>query len=368
MRPRLVALARAAALAASTLVASSALAGPTPAQVKAASDAFKSGADAYKANSFEEAASSFEAADDEVPSPKALRFAIRARDAANQGSRAATLAALALERHGDDADTVTLAKEILAKYEPQLHKVEVSCASPCLLAVGTRIVHGEASTRWTVYVDAGKASIGASFLGNLAARDRTVDAKAGSASRLRFELPKDGGGAGAPSKPQGSSASKPGPRTNTGASDEAKRDDSKRDEPAASKSAASAKASDSGGVPPVLFFVGLGVTAGLAGASVWSGIDTQSSPGVDAVRAACAGQDENCPLYVEGQNKEIRTNALLGVTAAAGVGTVVLALLADWGGGDKGPKRESASFAPWLEVAPGSETAGGAVAGIRGRF
>jgi hypothetical protein len=362
MRIRLVALARAVVLAGSTLVASNAAAGPTPAQVKAASDAFKSGADAYKANSFEEAASSFEAADDEVPSPKALRFAIRARDAANQGSRAATLAALALERHGDDADTVALAKEILAKYEPQLHKVEVSCASPCLLAVGMRIVHGEASTRWTVYLDPGKASIGASFLGKIAARDRAVEAKAGSASRLRFELPKDGGGA--PPKPQGSSGSKPSPRADAGASDAPK-----RSEPSTPKDGTPGTKSDSGGgVPPVLFFVGLGVTAGLAGASVWSGIDTQSSPGVDAVRAACAGQDENCPLYVEGQNKEIRTNALIGVTAAAGVGTVVIALLADWGGGDKGAKREAASLAPWLVVAPASESSGSAVAGIRGRF
>jgi hypothetical protein len=225
-----------------------------------------------------------------------------------------------------------------------------------------RIVHGEASTRWTVYLDPGKASIGASFLGKIAARDRAVEAKAGSTSRLRFELPKDGGGAGDAPKPQAGVTSKQSPRGDAS-------DSSKRVEPSAPKDSSSGSKIDSGGgVPPVLFFVGLGVTAGLAGASVWSGIDTQSSPGVDAVRAACAGQDENCPLYVEGQNKEIRTNALIGVTAAAGVGTVVIALLADWGGGDKGAKRESASLAPWIDVAPASETSGGAVAGIRGRF
>ncbi len=125
----------------------SAHAGPDPGKLKAAAESFEAGARAFKEKKFQEAAAHFEAADSAVPGPKALRLAMRARDEAGQASRAATLAALGLDRHSDDAETRELANEILGKYAKTLQKVEISCVSPCLLAVGTHIVHGEASTR-----------------------------------------------------------------------------------------------------------------------------------------------------------------------------------------------------------------------------
>src|SRR5262249_20319942 len=120
---------------------------------------------------------------------KSLRLAIRARSEAGEGWRAATLAAQALDRYGNDAEIIKLAKETLEKFQSSLHKVSVSCASPCVLAVGSRAVHGVSNTRWVVYVDPGKITINASFFGNTSAKPRTVDATAGGSSELRFEPP-----------------------------------------------------------------------------------------------------------------------------------------------------------------------------------
>ena len=184
------------ALALTAAAASSASAGPDPAKLRAAASSFEAGATAYKAGYFEEAAAHFEAADQAVPSSKALRFAIRARTEAKQASRAATLAALALDRYPEDAETKKLATETIEKFGPELHRAEVSCASPCLLAAGTRIVHGEASTRWVVYLDPGSQSIGASFLGKIAAPEQAAEALAGSSSEGRFAPPKGKPGRG----------------------------------------------------------------------------------------------------------------------------------------------------------------------------
>src|SRR5512139_2200784 len=170
------------ALALTLGTAFDASAGPDPAKLRAAADSFEAGAKSYKDGRHEEAAAHFEAADSAVPSSKALRFAIRARAEAGQASRAATLAALALERYPDDAETKKLAAETVEKLGPSLHRVEVSCASPCLLAAGPRIVHGEAATRWAVYLDPGKQSMGASFVGKITAPEQTVEAVAGGNS------------------------------------------------------------------------------------------------------------------------------------------------------------------------------------------
>ena len=113
-------------------------AGPDAQKLKHAAESFESGARAFKDGKFEEAAAHFEAADSEVPGPKALRLAIRARDEAGQDARAATLASLALERYPDDPETRKVAEEELAKVGSSLHKLQVSCASPCLLALASR--------------------------------------------------------------------------------------------------------------------------------------------------------------------------------------------------------------------------------------
>ena len=184
-------------LLASLTLGGSALAGPDPAKLRIAADEFDAGSRAYQTKDYESAASHFEAADAAVPSPKALRLALRSRTEAGQGSRAATLAALALARYPSDPDLGKLAKDALDKFGPKLHKLSVGCASPCVVAVGSRAILGEATTRWTVYLDPGKTTISASFFGDAGTSEKDVDAQAGGSSELRFEPEDTGGGAAA---------------------------------------------------------------------------------------------------------------------------------------------------------------------------
>src|SRR5215218_3001030 len=89
---------------------------PDPVKVKRAADEFDLGVAAFKAKNYDEAAQHFEAADENVQGQKSLRLAIRARSEAGHGSRAATLAAQALERYPDDAEMTKLAKETIDKF------------------------------------------------------------------------------------------------------------------------------------------------------------------------------------------------------------------------------------------------------------
>lgn len=298
-----------------------------PAKVKRAAEEFDLGVATFKAKQFDEAAQHFEAADDAVPGLKTLRLAIRARSEAGQGSRAATLAAQALERYPDDADTLKLAKETLEKFEASLHKVKVSCASPCLLAVGTRTVHGARATRWIVYLDPGKSSVNASFLGDTSAKPRAIDAVAGGASDLRFEPPE-------PVKPVATAptatttAGAPPAPTATGApTSELPPPGGGPDQPKPAK-----------GIHPAFFGVSLALTAGAGGVLVWSGLDTLQNPGPDKVRQACAGKGPDCPEYKLGLDSQLRTNILIGATAGTGALTVLLAVFTRWSGADPAKK------------------------------
>src|SRR5262249_14747537 len=138
---------------------------PDAAKVRTAAEHFDAGVGAFTRKDFEGAASHFEAADAAVPSSKTLRQAIRAPVEAGQAPRAATPAALALDRYAADDATAKLARETLDKLGPQLFKVSATCASPCMLAVGTRSIPGEAATKRLVYLDPGPATLSASFEG-----------------------------------------------------------------------------------------------------------------------------------------------------------------------------------------------------------
>ncbi len=301
-------------------VSAPAVSAPDPAKLKAASESFEAGARAFENNRFEEAAAHFEAADAAAPSAKALRLAIKARGKASQGARAATLAALATQRYPDDAETKKVAAQALDEHASKLHRAEVSCVSPCLLAVGSRIVHGEASTRWVVYLDPGKTSIGASFLGKIAATDQSLVAVPGGTSNVRFSPAKsaDGGGEGGAGG---------GPAVTTGGSDATGGGGAGGE---AGGGGEQAEPASDWRIHPAPFFVGLAATVGLGATTIWSGIDTMNDPGADRVREECAGQGEDCQLYQDGQAKELRTNALIGATAGAGAITLILGIVAKW--------------------------------------
>lgn len=300
-------------------------ANPTPQQIKAAAEAFDRGIKAAQAGQFDEAASHFEEADREAPSPDALRAAVRARRDAKQGARASTLAALALGRYPDDKDLGSFARGVIEQFGAGLHKVSVSCKPECVLVVDNKLIPGEAASSITLYLDPGKHGVSAGWNDKTQSRDMT--ATAGGSSSLSFSPPKDDKPAPAASS---APSAAPAPSATEG--------DGKKPAPR-------------GGLPPVVTYVGVGVTVLLAGVSVWSGLDTQSNPGPDKVKELCVGQGEGCSAYQDGLSRQKRTNMLLAATGGAAVVTGVLALLTNWKG--DAPASSAARAPKKFQISPG---------------
>ncbi|MEJ7728113.1 MAG: hypothetical protein WKG00_02760 [Polyangiaceae bacterium] len=313
-----------------------------PAKRQQAADAFDAGTEAFKQKDYASAAKHFEAADRALPSPKALRLAMRSRAEAGNGALAATWAALALARYPADAETSKQANDALDKLTPGLHKLNVSCASPCALNVGEEKLLGEPTTRWVVYLAPGPATVKATFYGDVAPQTEKISAAPGDASTLRFE-PGNGDVAGAAAAaPVLAPGSSPSPVIDT-----------PPDAP-----------SSGSGLSPAFFIIGLVATAGVGGVTIWSGIDTQNNPGADTVRERCAGQGESCPEYQDGRDKQMRTNILIGATIGTGVLTAALGLFfTDWGGSSSASSSGKGPRPPRFVAAPMPVERGGGLVG-----
>jgi hypothetical protein len=312
---------------------------PTPAELRAAAEAFDRGREAYKEEKFAEAAEQFERADASAPSATALVLAIKARDKAGDLDRAGTLSALALERYPDDQEVQKIAPEVLGRAGADLFELHITCAEPCELADGTKIVHGAAAKRRMVFLSDGSHSIRAGFPDGRT-QSKPIDATAGTSGQLAFEGPE----ADAPAPP-----TEPEPEAVAAPQPEPTKDEPKK----------------SGGLSPIVFYAGLGATAVAGGITIWSGIDTVNNPGVERVKAECAPNDQNCEAYKTGRAKQLRTNVLIGVTATLGVATGVLAAIGvDWGGS----KESTSEAAKSLRVEPWVALGDGAAVGARGTF
>lgn len=309
-----------------------AFAGPDAGKLRNAADAFEEGARAFKDGRFEEAAAHFESADSNVPSAKALRWAMRARSEAKQGSRAATLAALALDRHKDDAETAKLATETLDRFALGLHKLKVECVSPCLLAESGRIVHGEAATRRTLFLEPGSVALSATFVGNITAPEQTVQATPGGSGEVRFAPKKDTPAAALPPTSDTASPVTPPP--------------GKVVAPPTTKE-------ERFGANPALFVFGLTSTVTSGGMLLWSAVDSTSLPSLSEVRRACRGKsEEECGPLQSGNRVETRTNVLIGTTAALGGLTILAAILTDWGGGGDSETDKATAAKEGVQVKP----------------
>lgn len=312
---------------------------PSPADIKAAGKAFDQGRKHYKDGELVEAAEQFEAADQLAPSPTALLLALRARKEAGQMDRAATLSRLALDRHSDDEKLKKLAEDTLTATRGQFFELTVNCSEACTLVIGTRLVHGAATTKRVLYLQDGKQAVRAGW-GNERVATQEVQAVAGSSGELNFKAP-----------PIPKAVTTPPPV----------------DQPAANpKDEGTVKIEPSGGWSPAVFWVGAALTVVGGGVTAWSGIDTQNNPGRSKVKEECAGLGTDCELYQDGLDKQKRTNILVGATAGVGVLTILIgAFLTDWGGGETAapPSRvKKASIQPWLGLD------NGATLGAFGRF
>ncbi len=183
-------------------------------------------------------------------------------------------------------------------------------------------------------------------------RSQTIETEAGGSSALEFEQP--GVGFGAPPKEEQTDDD----------FEQYIEDDFARDDDIAESEGPEKEPRN--GLPPAVFAVGVVATAGLGGATIWSGLDTINKPGKDKVAEEC--DDPDCDLYKQGQDKEKRTNILIGATSVVGVVTIIVGAVAtDWGGKEQAAERRRVRQArrgiePWVTVGQG------AAIGARGRF
>src|SRR5690349_6249668 len=98
---------------------------PDPIRLKEASDEFDEGMRLFKQQQYEQAAERFEMADRLSRSSAALANAIRARKAAKQTTRAASLSAQAVLRYPEEGALRDLAEGVLKVQSPLLHRVDV---------------------------------------------------------------------------------------------------------------------------------------------------------------------------------------------------------------------------------------------------
>lgn len=323
---------------------------PTPAQVRAAAEAFDRGREAYKTEDYVEAAEQFESADSNAASPAALELAIRARDKAGQLDRAATLAALALARHPDDPSIQKIAPAIVERAKAELFELDLKCDDPCDVTVAGKIAPGRRATERTLFVAPGTYTVRAGWSEDRSV-SKSIEASKGAAGTLEFQAPTPA----ALTPPVVTPPPPPPPADNATTVDDG----------------ASQK---SNLLPPTVFWVGVGVTAVATGITVWSGFDTRSNPGPDKVRNACSASppSSDCQsLYDDGRSRQTRTNVLLGVSAVSGVATAVIgAFFTDWGGGGKATATDASRSRPKgaFSVEPWFAVGSGASVGALGRF
>jgi len=277
---------------------------PTPAQVRAAAEAFDLGRQSYKDGRYAEAAEQFERADSNAPSSTALELAIRSRDKAGDLDRAGTLGALALSLYPDDENIAKIAPDVVSRAGAAAFELTVTCAEPCEIADGQQIVHGNAARQRTLFLSPGTHSLRAGYAGGKT-ESKSVDAVAGGSGSLDFG----------------------GPKVEAETPAEAPPPEPKEEPPPPAEEEPKSK-----GLPPTVVWIGAGATAVAGGVTIWSGLDTVNNPGADKVKAECPKADTSCALYKEGRSKQARTNILLGVTGGLAVATGVIAAIAvDWG-------------------------------------
>jgi hypothetical protein len=314
-------------------------AAPDAERLKTAAEEFDAGRRAFKLKDYEGSATHFENADRDAPSPEALQSAIRGRKEANQVGRALTLSAWGLGRYPTDKAFGEYAKQIISESERSLYKLTVNCQPDCSVIVDNKVLPFGETASGIVYLDPGQHQLQAGWSYNRH-KNADVNAVAAQAGKLTFEAP-----------PVEKMRSDPGesatPSTGSGTEGDQGVEKEKK-----------------GGLPPAVFFAGLGVTAVLGGVTIWSGLDTQKNPGKENIPMLCAnysntpgpsilGPSEDCPDYKKGLANQLRTNILIGATSVVGATTIVLAVLTKWGGDPAKPEKKEAFIMPVVGVQDG---------------
>jgi hypothetical protein len=272
--------------------------------VVAAASAFEQGQQAELSGNHERAAELFELADRIAPTPEALRSATRARLAADQLAAAAGNAEELLRRYEKDASSRELAQQVLTRAKPELTRFTFQCSDPCTVVVDGLAIAVLPLRTQVVYVAPGSHNVALGFEGDLN-RGLRLSGSGGEARTIKVGRP--------PAPPIASGASKPAGAA--GSQDDAR----------ASRLR----------LRPVYFWVAASLTVATGALALWSGLDLlKARDDFKASEAPTRAQFE------DGESKDTRTSALLGVTGALAVGTAALAYFTDF----QGERRQTASL------------------------
>ncbi len=263
--------------------------------VNGAASAFSQAQEAMLAGDPGRAADLYELADSLAPSAAALRNAARARLAAKHEAMAATLATELLRRYPSDADARDVAEAILSSLSPRLAQIDVTCSKPCTLTLDARAINGKAATRHTFFAQPGARTVGGSFDGDRQATQQ-ITALAGQTTSLSLEAP-------AP-------VAKPEPK------------------PTAVPAAAVPHTEHSHGVGRKWIAIAGVLTAGLGASAIVEGVTTLNQR--DDIKSAVAAHQDATSLYNGARSTQLRTNILIGATAATGIATIALAFATNW--------------------------------------
>lgn len=287
-------------------------------QRQAAAEAYDQGTAAYVARDYQKAAQWFETANRLSPAAPALIQSTRSHYKAGNLPRAATLALQLTSTYASEPTAVEVGQSLLDEATPQLVRVDVECEG-CSLDVD-----GTLQEFKSFYIAPDTAhTVTASFETGEVASD--VSGAAGETKPLSFEAPPPPPTVVDPTKPS------PGPDDEILLGSDGKpRDAVKRP------------------LPPIVTFIGAGLTGALLIGSVVSTVDVYAraedyEAAADEANAACTAGSSNCTtlhnkakdLLDDGEPTEMRTTILWVATGVVGAATAIIALtLTDWSGGD----------------------------------
>lgn len=309
--------------------------------VSGAATAFRRAQQAQLQEDHPQAAEFYEMAHDMAPSAQALRSAMRERQLAGHDAIAATHALALLSDYGSDPENTQRANRVLTELRPRLLLVSVECEQvECTVQVDGSALGTSAARLHEFFVGAGDHSLVATMEGRETVAQQ-FEGSGGESRELTFRprpVRDD------PSEPAGSDdVTAPTVRREADNFDPRVDEDARR------------------GITPVVFGIGMAVTAVLGGVAIWSGVDTRSEhDDYQTAQMTGASFAQLEAAYDDGLRLQRRTNALLGAAGAVGLGTLVIAIFTDWGGSSNDEPQEAR-----LQVDAGL---GSVVATIQGSF
>jgi hypothetical protein len=294
---------------------------------KQAAKDFAEGDRAFKDGDFRHAAESYEHAYQRVPHYSALWNAARSWDHAGEPARAANLYSRYLREAPPRARDRNSAQRLLRALSNRLARLEIHATD-----VTDVRVDGSPADGPSVYVTPGEHVVEGKTSDGTAVRQSSV-VQAGDVMSVAL-VPPAAGSAAASASPSPAPAAAPtaAPPANAPTAT----DDAQPEQP---------HSSSSRHWSPVFVYFGGAVTLALGGITIWSGLDTLQQKDTFDKNPTQANLDS-------GKTKQVRTNVLIGATAAVGVVTAVTALfLIDWKGSGSHENKPDAS--PSVQVGAG---------------